>query len=166
LILFFLVQGISIPGLSAETLSLNPPTRVSLNESQLCIKNICDIYYLGLFIYKMDAKNRQSKDDIIDKYSGFISNFSSVKFDLEHMDIGKKGWTRYYPFSINGMNFIARVFLAREHQFQPKVKVLFEAATSDSELIFQVLPGVNDILADCSIKPYNLYPRHETELSP
>lgn len=95
----------------------------------------------------------------------FLSRFPEVRFDLDRIDMGKKGWTRYYPFSISGKDFIMRIFLTREYLFQPKAEVLYEDTTGDKELTFQILPGLNKILEGCRIKPHNPNPSSPVDLS-
>ncbi len=164
LTVFFLVQSSSSPqGLHAELQALNPPTKIDLKDPQICLKKLSDVLCLALFIYKLDtgygsANNvRYSKEALIDKYGSFLRNFSEVKFDLERIDIIKQRWTRYYPFSIEGKRFLIRVFFTEQYDRQLAVSVLFEGTARSGELTFQILPGVNEILKDCNIRPHRIY---------
>lgn len=165
LALLFAVQAVASPKTySAETYSLNPPTRVSLNEPQFLIKKTCEVLCLALFIYKMDVIKQCHKNTIIKEYGSFMRSFSDVKFDLDRMDIGKNkdGLTRYYPFSVDGKDFIARIFFT-EYPLQPDVKVLYEWSTKDRMLTLQILPGTNEILSGCKIKPHSIYSSKEVD---
>jgi len=167
LTVFFLVQNVSIPhALSQQTSLLNPPTRVSLNESQFCIKGLCDAICVGLFIYKYDTINGYPREKIKEECGAFISRSSQAKFDLDHMDVGRKGWTRYYPFSINDKNFIMRICLTSDLIHQPKVEVLYQDAMRDGTITFQILPGINEVLKDCRIKPHDFRYPAEVDRSP
>ena len=162
----FAVQAVASSNIySTETYSLNPPTRVSLNEPQFLIKKACEVLCLALFIYKMDVIKQCHKNTIIKEYGSFIRSFSDVKFDLDRMDIGKNkdGLTRYYPFSVDGKDFIARIFFTAERTLQPDVKVLYEWSTKDQLLTLQVLPGTNEILSGCKIKPHSIYSSKEVD---
>lgn len=163
---FFLVPAISFSHeLSAETWLLSPPSKVSLNETNGYFKQLYDVLYLALSIYKSDAFNRYSKEALIREYGSALVN-SQVRFDLEHIDIGKKGWTRYYPFSVDNKRFILRIFLTEEYSYQPKVAVLFEVNFNNPAVTLQVLPGINAILKDCKIKQHVLYPFSQAAASP
>jgi len=125
---------------------------------------------MALFIYKLDAEKRYSKEKIKKEYSDFINRFSEAQFDLESMDIGKKGWTRYYPFSVNGQSFIIRFFLASEIILRskeiPEEKALYQDTIRNGKIIFQILPGVNEILKDRQIKPQAVYQDRPFATSP
>ena len=166
LALLFAVQAVASSSIySTETYSLNPPTRVSLNEPQFLIKKTCEVLCLALFIYKLDVVGQYHKNTIIKEYGDFIRSFSDVKFDLDHMDIGKNkdGLTRYYPFSVDGKYFIARIFYTDERTLQPDVKVLYEWTTKDQVFTLQILPGTNEILSGCKIKPHSIYSSDEVD---
>ena len=163
--IFFLVQVISSPHESfAETCALNPPTKVSLNNPDICFKQVYEVFYLVLSIYKSDAVEKRPKETLLRELGTLFD--SEVRFDIEHIDIGKKGWTRYYPFCIDGKSFIARIFLTGERAYQPEVAVLFEAIVEDPSVTIQILPGINAILKDCNIRPYNFYPVSQAATSP
>lgn len=164
--IFFLVQSIaSSQAISLETWTLNPPTKVSLNKSDICFKYLFETIYSALSLYRLDTIERYSKDALIREYGNTIFN-PEVRFDLEHIDIGKKGWTRYYPFSIGGRHFIIRIFLTDELTYQPKVMVLFESAIQNPAVTLQILPGLNEILRDCRIRPHDFYPVSPAATSP
>ena len=171
LTIFLLVQSISICELSAGTGLLSPPTKVSLNESQVCIKPLCETICLALLIYKLDAREGYSKEIIRREYGEFINRSSEVHFDLNNIDMGRKvfrkgGWTRYYPFSVGPRQFIIRIFLYEERYCQPWVPAIYEDRTSGGELVFQILPGINELLKDCRIKPNNLSLESPVNTSP
>ena len=90
---------------------------------------------------------------------------SDVRFDFAHIDLMRKGWTRYYPFSVGEKRFIARIFLTKEALFQPKVRVVSELVIEDFGITLQVLPGISEILSDCKIKPNNIYQSPQADKS-
>ncbi|MDD5496184.1 MAG: hypothetical protein PHP46_03665 [Candidatus Omnitrophica bacterium] len=154
LAIVFLAQSIQFPQeLSCETYALNPQSKVNLTEYNSLFRHKCEAVCLALFIYKMDALNGSSKRDIMDEYGTFLADFA-VRFDLENMDMGRKGWTRYYPFSIEGKDFIARVFLTRERAHRVEVPVLFESSLKKLPITIQILPNISSILESCKIRPH------------
>ncbi len=159
--IFFLVQVTSSYSLSTETYPLNPQTKVSQHEANVPFQQVHDTVYLALAIYKADAINGESREEIARRFGAALFG-RTVQFDFNLMDLGKKGWTRYYPIYIADKPFIVRVFLTDEYAYQPKVPVLFEAAMTNPAVTIQVLPGVNSILKDCRIKPYRIYSDSET----
>lgn len=166
LTIFFLVQSVPAAVLSQETCLLNPPTKVNINDTSFSFKRIYDTVYLGLLMYKLDAIERCSKYDIISKYGDKVFGLSAVRFDLEHMDMGKRGWTRYYPFSIDGRQFIMRIFLTEERSYQAYTKVIFEMNIESPNITLQILPGINAILESCRIAPHTFYYDRQAAVSP
>jgi len=163
--ILFLIQGLILEGRScAEPSQPNPLTKINLIEPGEGFKKIYEVFCLALFVYRLDAVERCPKETVIKKY-GDLPAMSGVTLDLSNIDAGKKGWTRYYPFSIDGKDFVARIFLTKERFYQPRVTVLFEAAIENPDVTFQILPGINAILEDCRIKPRNPYPDPQTASS-
>lgn len=163
----FLVQTIvSSVGQADYLYPLRPPARVDPANPGILFQNIWDVVRKGLSLYEMDCLKRYPKEDVIQRYRRFFGLASEVRFDLEHIDIRKGGYTRYYPFSIGDNNFLIRIFLTTESALQPKVEVLFEGKTENPALTFQVLPALNSVLKDCRIKPHNIYPNLEAARSP
>lgn len=161
LAMLFLAQVTAFPETSyAETASL-ADTKLPSN----CFRQLYSILYVALSIYKSDTIKGYSKEAIKDEFSGSFFN-REVRFDLERIDIGKKGWTRYYPFSVGKEHFIVRIFLTEELAYQSKAPVLFEASIVNPAVTAQVLPGINDIIKDCRIRPYTFSPVSQTERSP
>lgn len=153
LTVFFLVQVIlPIRSFSATG---SPLSEAKLPNS--CFKQLYNILCLSLAIYKSDALQNCSREDIARMYGNSLFN-SEVRFDLANIDMGKKGWTRYYLFSVGEEQFIARVFLTAERPYQPKVSVLYEASVMNPAVTVQVLPGLNTILEQCRIKPHVFQP--------
>ena len=164
--IFFLIQHIALQQLAAEPYSLNPPTKVSLKETDPCFKYLHDTISLALIIYRQDVIKQRPKETIIRNYGAIFSNISNVRFDLQHIDIGKKGWTRYYPFYVNGEQFIMRIFLTEESTFQPKAPVLYEGAIENPRVTFQMLPPLQEILKPCRIKPHTISLASGVDTSP
>ncbi len=166
LAIFFLVQSITSSSiLSFENSPLNPPTNIDANYSDGVVKKIYNAICLGVFLYELDTIGRLSKEEIERSYPGSLLN-SEVRFDLANMGLGKKGWTRYYPFSVGNKAFIMRIFLTAERAYQPSVPVLYEGALADPAVTFQILPSLNEILSDCKIKPLKLYYSSAASRSP
>ncbi len=163
----FLVQTIvSQIGQADYLYSLSPPAKVDPNNPDIIFQYKWDVIRKGLSIYELDSIGRCSKDDIIRRYNRLFPLPSDVRFDLEHIDIRKGGYTRYYPFSIGDNNFLIRIFLTTESTLQPKVEVLFEIEIEDPAVTFQILPDLSSVLKDCRIKPYTIYPNLEAARSP
>lgn len=156
LAIFFIVQYI-VPttALSFEGNPLNPPIRVDPNSPDRSFPELWSAICSGLIIYGMDV-NGSPKEEIVKKYPGAFIN-SEIRFDLANLEFGRKGWTRYYPFSIGDKNFIMRIFLTAERAYQPQAPILFEGGVNNPAVTFQVLPSVSDILSDCKIKPFKTY---------
>ena len=154
---FFLVQAFFLSGFApAEVYLLNPPTGIGTAGANTPLKNTCGIFFKALELYKADALEGLAKDEIIKRYNDVCAD-SPVKFDLENLDLVRKGWTRYYPFSIDGRNFVARVFLTKETIFQPKINPISELVLNRLGITVQILPGINEILSDRRIKPNKVY---------
>ena len=90
---------------------------------------------------------------------------SGVRFDFAHIDLMRRGWTRYYPFSVGRKMFIARIFLTKEAGFQPKVTVISELAVEDLGVTLQILPGIDEILKDRKITPNKTYSPYQADKS-
>jgi len=161
-VIFFLVQSLTFPRESvSETCNLNPPIKVSMNESRFSFRAVYNVLNIALSIYKLDTIEGYSKERLISEHGRALFG-PDIKFDLDQIDVGRKGWTRYYPFCIGGKYFVARIFLSRERFYQPRVEVLFEAVMSDPAVTLQILPGLNTILKDCRIKPRHAFQDTET----
>ena len=163
LAVFFLVQSIASSSvLSFEGSPLNPPTNIDVNYSDPVAKRIYDAVCLGVFLYKLDTIKRLPKEEIERSYFGLSLN-SEVRFDLANIDLGRKGWTRYYPFFVGQKNFIMRIFLTAERSYQPEAPILYEGSLANPAVTFQVLPSLNEILSGCKIKPRRIY--HSSEVN-
>ena len=164
LAIFFLVQYITPSEIySAANFPLTQ-IRVDSNSQDDCFKKIYNSICVGLFIYRLDAIEKHTKEDLIRNFKNTLIK-TDVRFDLDNIDIGKKGWTRYYPFSIGDKNFIMRIFLTEEFSYQQKAQVLYEGILTDPAITFQILPSLNDILSDCRIKPIKTYSSSQVDKS-
>ena len=164
-VLFFLVQAIQLTGMApAENLSPNPLTEIKIGGSDLTFKETCTFLCVALSIYKSDAFQRMTKEELMKAYGPFLAG-STIRFDLANLDVGKKGWTRYYPFSVGDKQFVARIFLTKETLFQPTVSVLSELVVENLGVTLQVLPGIDEILTDCRIKPNRICPSSQADKS-
>lgn len=163
LAIFFLVQSAAVAqNLDAEIYALNIPSRIA----DPYFRNMNIAAEAALSIYKKHELDKISKEDILRQFFGGAVN-EYVKFDLDDLRLGKGGWTRYYPVSILGENFIARVFLTDEEVLQYKAEVLFQARIEKPQRITcQIIPNVNEILRDCKIEPHKVYSNHQVATSP
>jgi len=150
--------------LSFEISPLNPPTNIDVNYSDPAVKKIYDAICLGVFLYELDTIARLSKEEI-ERSCSELSLNSEVRFDLANMNLGRKGWTRYYPFSIGNKDFIMRIFLTAERAYQPSTSVLYEGSIAHPAVTFQVLPSINEIISNCKIKPHVIYSSYEVDRS-
>ena len=156
-VIFFLVQVILLTGMApAETLPPNPLTEINTGGANIPFKDTCNFLCMALSLYRSDAFNGLPKEELTRIYSPMLSD-SGVRFDFAHMDLMKKGWTRYYPFSVGEKSFVARIFLTKEALFQPKLQVVSELAIENFGVTIQILPGIDEILNDCKVKPNKAY---------
>jgi len=156
-IALFIVQAFFIAGtLQAEVYPPNPLTEIHADKGNVAFREACNIICMALSLYKSDAFQRLPKEELIKMY-GIALPDSVVRFDLENLDVLKKGWTRYYPFSIDGKGFVARIFLTKENYFQPELPVISEMVVEKLGVTLQILPDINEILDDCRIKPNKIY---------
>lgn len=148
-VLLFQVNPVqSVCGLSADSCGLNPPTILETPY----FRQVCSTIFIALNIYKLDAIEGNSKEAIIREHGRALFD-PDVRFDLNNIDKGRKGWTRYYPVAVGAQQFIVRIFLTGEKTFQPKMPVLFEMTIRDPAVTCQVLPGINSILESRRIRP-------------
>lgn len=165
LAIFILVQDAAIPHSLFSAVN-HPLTQIKVCENSVdrSFKKIYDSVCMGLAIYKLDVTGRSSKESLIDTLGKIVSP-PGIRFDLKNADVLKKGWTRYYPFSIDGKNFIMRIFLTAERPYQPPVAVLYEGNIVNPAVTFQVLPSLNEILAECKIAPRRTYSTRQLDSS-
>lgn len=153
-IFFFLAQAIQpVNSSPVESAGLNPPTRIDGAPFKQLYSTLC----IAVTIYKLDAIEGNSKDAIIRDHGKALSN-PDIRFDLEKIDAGRKGWTRYYPVMVSGRQFIVRVFLTEERVYQPQLPILYEMIIRDPAVTCQVLPDINSIVESHKIKPLTVFP--------
>ncbi len=170
----FLVQGVAFTqDLLPGTILIEPALKVSLNKPEISVLERYDIYILctALLIYKLDTIEKCPKgiikERITSQYDRSFFDLSGINFDLENIDyFRKKGYTRYYPFYVNGKPFVIRIFRTDEKYFQPDVEILYEASVKNPPVTFQILKGVNAILEHCKLKPQQMPSEHQTEIYP
>jgi hypothetical protein len=133
--------------------ALNPSTRLS----NLYFRQVCAIFLTALDIYKMDAVQGMRKD-AIKRGLGRSSGPDGAIFDLDRIDAKRKGWTRYYPVEIGGRSLIVRVFLTAEASYQEKLPYIEKMGFSDPAVTVEILPGINAMLGQEKIRPFNLDP--------
>lgn len=164
LAMFFLLSDLTFSQIASATNYPLTQIKVTANCPDVLFKKIFDSICFGLSVYKSDVIGQFTKEALIKNFGKVVLN-PSISFDLENIDIIKKGWTRYYPFSIDGKSFILRIFLTEEKAYQPAVAILYEGNIQNPAVTFQVLPSLNEILADCKIKPSRTYSTHQVDSS-
>jgi hypothetical protein len=140
IVVIFLAQALLLPYMTeAGGFSLAPPSVINLPD----FNQLLTAVRTGVAIYRLDAMGECPKADI--------------KFDISKMDLGKKGWTRYYSFSIGNRDLIIRIFLTGEYEYQitiPDEDIILQASRKDIGITYQVFTGVNAILKNSRIKPH------------
>ena len=157
----FLVQTQVARAQDLGTSSLNLVEKVS--PTSLHVKEIFasefNILTFALGMYQMDTEDYLSKEDIKEKLiknQSFCERQFNVVFDLDNIDFNKKGLTRYYPFTLNDKSLVIRIFNINEKYYLPDLKVFYEGTFEDSEVGFQIIPGVKEILASQRTKRFKI----------
>jgi hypothetical protein len=155
----FLVHAQIAAAIDIGTIPLTPPKKVSPLETSpehLTFLKTYNILTISLAMYYLDTKGRFSKEAIRDNFEQNLALWAGrygIEFDLDNIDFQKKGFTRYYPFTVNGHDFIIRFFDVKERHFLPPVpEVYAEGVFESSEIGFQIIPGINAILAGTRIE--------------
>ena len=156
----FLVHTCAIASTELGTSPINPARKVSPTE--LNIKELFalefNILAFARGIYSMDVEERLTKADIKKRLADGLDTCArelSLTFDLDNIDFRKKGFTRYYPFNVEGKDFIVRIFDAREEYYLPDFEVFYEGKYGDTNIGFQIIPGLATILADTKIEKFS-----------
>ncbi len=149
---FALVSTLFCATLRAETTTIIPINKVSPTEPQQNISFLktFNVITLALSVYQMDAKKRMSKEEIQEKISDELASLRSsldIIFDINKIDLNRRGFTRYYPFGVNGEDLIIRIFNISEKHFLPECDVLYEGRLDNLALGFQITPGIRTILS-------------------
>ena len=113
------------------------------------------ILVFALSMYYMETRENLSMEQIRERLAGQPEVWKeklAVAFDLDRTSFKKDGYTRYYPFSVRGRDFIIRFFRLKEKDKLPLCDVLHEGTFPDSELAFQIIPGINALLEGKDIK--------------
>ena len=154
LVVIFLAQTLLLPYMTeAGGFSLVPPSIINTPG----FNQLLSAVQTGLAIYRLDAMGECSRGDLKAKCEAIAAANSIPSFDIARMDLGKKGWTRYYPFSIGGRDLIIRIFLTREYKYQPDIPdedIILQASRKDLGITYQVFSGVNAILKSSRIRPH------------
>lgn len=158
----FLIQALLLPvWTEADVFSLAPPSIINLPD----FNQLLSAVNTGIAIYKLDAMSGCSREELKAKCEAIAASNLSPRFDIAKMDLGKKGWTRYYPFSIEGKDLIIRIFLTGEYEYQPKIQnddIILQASRKDLGITYQVFSSVNSILKSCRIKPHTPFNPKDT----
>ncbi len=156
IVCLFLVHTSVAATVDTRTFPLNLSKKVSPTETsikELFAKEF-NILAFALGIYHLDVIERFSKDKIKEHLaSGFAKWAESftLAFDLDNIDFKKKGFTRYYPFTVNKKDFIIRIFDIREEHYLPDFEIFYEGVFETSKIGFQIIPGINTILKEKEI---------------
>lgn len=142
--------------------AINPAKKVSPTE--IGIKEIFakefNILTFAFAMYQLDVDERLSKESIKTRLSDevfFCKEAFSIVFDLENIDFNKKGFTRYYPFSVNEKDFIIRIFDVDESHYLADFEVFYDGVLEESNVGFQIIPGIKEILADTKAEKLLLF---------
>lgn len=157
LICLFLVHATVATSSNIGTSPLRLNQKVSPIETSQALTFLKEFNVLtfALGLYQLDARERLSKAKIKEKMtldSTIWEREFGISFDLDNIDFKRKGFTRYYPFTVNGKDFIIRIFDVREKHRMPKFEVFCEGIFEDSKIGFQIIPGVKTILKSKRIK--------------
>ena len=157
LLSLFWVHATSATAMNSGTFPLSPSQKVSPTETNQNVPFLqkFNVLAFALGLYHLDVKERLSKEGIRDRLpdaSSALDKRLGVSFDIENMHFNRKGFTRYYPFSIEGRQFIIRIFDVGEKHYLPELDVYFEGVFEASGIGFQVIPGIDQILEDKKIE--------------
>lgn len=154
--IFFLAQAIlqSGPGACAENYFLNPPSALDPVLAKSPVMSEYCIIGAAIVLYNADVVKRLPREELIEQVGLFLAG-TSVRFDPSSIGMLRNGRTRCYTFWIGDSCFVARI-CPREARILLDVPVLREFDIRKSGVILQILPGVNDILKDRRIQPYNI----------
>ena len=166
IVAIFLTQALLLPYMTeAGGFSLAPPSIINIPD----FNQLLSAVQTGIAIYRLDAMGGCPKAELKAKCETIAAANSIPSFDIDRMGLGKRGWTRYYPFSIGGRDLIIRIFLTDQYTFQSKIQdkdIILQASRKDLGITYQVFTGVNAILKGCSIKPHAPFDPKLTESSP
>lgn len=151
IVCLFLVHTSGAAALDIRTFPINPVKKVSPTETSIkeAFARQFNILAFALGIYRLDAGERMSKEEIKKRLAGDVALWNetiSLAFDLDNIDLKKKGFTRYYPFTVEGKDFIIRIFDMKERHYLPDFEIFYEDVFKESKIGFQIIPGVNTIL--------------------
>lgn len=147
----FVVCATSTYAIDIRTSSLNLAKKVSPTNSDIkeFFATQFNILTFALNMYQLDTDKRFTKDIIKEKlfrsHALWQEEFN-IKFDLDNIDFKKKGFTRYYPFSVDEKRFIIRLFNIEEKKHLSDMQIFYEGVLEDSNLGFQIVPGLVEIL--------------------
>ena len=158
----FLVHSSVDATLDIRTSPINPIKKVSPIETNIkeLFAREFNILTFALGIYQLDTKGGLTKEYIKEALADNVRTCKDsleVDFDLDNIDFRRKGFTRYYPFSVNGQDFIIRVFDLREEHYLPDFDIFYEGAFEESNIGFQIIPGIKTILKTTKAEKLHLY---------
>jgi len=103
--------------MEAASYALLPPSIIN----QASFSQLLTAVRIGKIIYRMDAFENLSANVLRDKLAALSSGSGSPVFDVENIGFKKKGFTRYYMFTIDDRSLIMRICLASELGLQADI---------------------------------------------
>jgi len=161
MLLLFLGQTQVEPSTKPLTSSLNLNKRITpveFSRFEVFAKEF-NMLAFALGVYYLDARSRLPKDEIKEELLNVPKVWEEkfgIRFDLDKIDFKKKGFTRYYPFIMNDKDFIIRIFEMQDRHYLESFEVYYEGAFEDSNIGFQIIPGINSILKDEKIEKISI----------
>lgn len=154
-----LAQGVTAQDLGTSSINLAKkvsPINTHIKENFASEFNILT-FALGM--YYLDTEARLTKDMIKERLlenNVFCQEEFNVAFDIDNMDFNKKGLTRYYPFKLRDKSLIIRIFDVDEKHYLPNFEIFYEGTFENSEIGFQIIPGVKEVLKSKKAKRFTL----------
>ena len=149
----FLVHSQLSAATDVGTSSINLTKKVSPTNTNIkeMFATEFNVLAFALGMYYLDTEEHLSKEGIKEKLlqsHAILEEKFRVIFDLDNIDLEKNGFTRYYPFVMNEKDYMIRIFDADEKHYLEKTRVYHEGIFEDSEIGFQIIPGINSMLEE------------------
>ena len=157
MVCLFLVHSLSFAASDAGTNPFDATRNVNPLKNYQAETFLCQFNVLtfALGMYYMDTEGKLAKEGVREKLvnnSAIWKEAFGIDFDLDNIDFRKEGFTRYYPFSVEGRDFIVRIFDIREKKRLADCEVYYEGKFEKSNLAFQIIPGIKTLLNDKTIE--------------
>ncbi|MCX5679260.1 MAG: hypothetical protein NTZ95_01095 [Candidatus Omnitrophica bacterium] len=149
--------------MEAASYALLPPSIID----QACFSQLLTAVRIGKMIYRMDAFDRLPTDVLKERLEALSSEAGGPVFDARNIDFKKKGFTRYYLFTIDGKSLIMRVCLTSELRFQPEIlenDTIVKGEIESVKATYQVF-DMRSLVVGHKIQPRATFHSRETERS-